>query len=118
MSSLNCDTFVPNHISSAVNDGDTLTGADVTLNGAMAISIQCTCTDGASGTLYVDGTNQKQAVAYYITVSNLPVGADQTILATSSLGDDLTSMHVMRCRFVASSAGHVQVSINVRLTTN
>lgn len=116
-STYRCDNHVPDHIKTAVDGTSTYTGEYIELFGAVGVSVQCTCTDGAAGTLYIDGSNQLGAKSFYVNVNSQAVAANQTILVSNSLADDVTGMHTMRCRFVSSAAGNVQVSVNVRRTT-
>lgn len=110
------DNHVPEHIIGPVANGATLTGQVIELSGAVGVSVQATCTNGCAGTLTISGSDQLGKTSVWADVATQTVAANQTIVLTNSLVDDITSMHIMRCRFVASSAGNVQVSVNVRRT--
>jgi hypothetical protein len=117
MPTFRCDNHVPEHIKSAVTASQTLTGDAVELFGAVGVSVQCTATNGAAGTIYIDGSNNLGKSSMWVNTTSQPVAANQTIVLTNSLVDDVTSMHKMRCRFVSSAAGNIQISINARRVT-
>jgi hypothetical protein len=117
MPTFRCDNHVPDHLKSAVTASQTLTGEPVELFGAVGVSVQCTTTNGAAGTIYIDGSNQLGKGSFYVNTTNQTVAANQTVVLTNSLVDDVTAMHKVRCRFVSSAPGNVQVSLNVRRVT-
>jgi len=110
------DLHVPSHIQSAVTNGQVLVGEIIELSGAVAVSIQVTCTNGASGSLIVLGSNQLGKGSANVQTATQTVGVNQSLVLTNSLVDDVTGMHVMKCQFTATAAGNVQVSVNVRRT--
>lgn len=110
------DLHVPEHILSPVTASQTIVGQTVELSGAVSVSVQTTCTNGAAGTLTIMGSNQLGPKAFWVEVATQTVPANQSVVLTNSLVDDVTGMHKMRARFVSSSAGNVQTSVNVRRT--
>lgn len=117
MSTYRCDNHVPEHIKAAVTNGVSVQGDPVQLFGAVGVSVQTTCTNGAAGTIFLDGSNQLGPSAFWVNTTSQSVAANQTILLTNSLADDVTAMHKIRCRFVPTAGGNVQVSVNVRRVT-
>jgi hypothetical protein len=117
MTTYRCDNHVPEHIKSAVTSSQTVTGDYIELFGSMAVNVMAVCSNGAAGTLYIDGSNQLGSTAVWQTVVTQALTANQTACFVYSLTDQITSMHKLRCRFVSSAAGNVQVSINARRMT-
>lgn len=117
MPTFRCDNHVPEHIKTTVTNGTPVQGNPIELFGAVGVSVQTTCMNGAAGTLYIDGSNQLGKDSFWINTSSQSVAANQTILLTNSLADDVTALHKLRCRFVPTAGGNVQVSVNVRRVT-
>lgn len=117
MTTYRCDNHVPEHLKSAITTGQTLQGDAIELFGGVGVSVQCTATNGAAGTIYIDGSNQLGKGSMWVNTTSQTVAANQTVVLSNSLVDDVTAMHKMRCRFVSSAPGNVQVSINVRRVT-
>ncbi len=117
MPTFRCDNQVPSHIQTAVTASQTVIGDDVELFGCVGVSVMTVCSNGAAGAIYVDGTNQLSTTASWVQCATATVAANGTAVMTFSLADEITSMHKLRCRFVSSAAGNVQVSVNGRRVT-
>lgn len=117
MSNFRCDTHVPDHIKSAVTASQTLTGDYIEMTGCVGASVMASCTNGAAGAIYVDGSNQLGTNSIWVQCATATVAANGTAVLTFSGTDQITPMHKLRCRFVSSSAGNVQVSVNGRRVT-
>lgn len=128
MSTFHCDNLIPEAISSNVDASTTYTSSGIPLSGTMALSFQVVCTNGAAGTLYIDGSNQpipsrsnqlaSNATQFWTNCSSQVLTANQQAILNYTLTDQITSMHNVRVRFVASAAGTVLVSINARRMTD
>ena len=60
MGGFHCDQHIPQYFNNvAVTNGTTITGPNQQLAGMQAMSIQIVPTNGAAGTLYIDGTNNR-----------------------------------------------------------
>ena len=117
MANSRCDLHIPSYIQATVAGNEWLLGEFTDNNGAVGLSVQCVTSNGAAGTIYLDGTNQNGTTPAWVNTFNQPVGPNQTVIITNSLIDDVTAMARYRCRFVASAAGNVRVSVNSRRTT-
>lgn len=118
MATPRCDHSAPKYFDAvAVNNGDTITGGVLQLNGCLALNFQLITTNGCAGTFYLDGTNQDAGTLSYVTPTTQTINANQQLVLSYSLEDNITSMHKFRCRFVASAPGNFTVALNMRHTT-
>lgn len=109
-----CDNLFAAYFSQTVTSSQTLVGADIELIGAMGLSVQTICTNGAAGTLYVDGSNQLGTTATWQNITSQTLTANQTAILNYSLIDSIMSMYKARLRFVSTATGNLVVSANAR----
>lgn len=100
----------------AVTNGNTWTGDQILLFGTQALNVQCVASNGAAGTLYIDGSNQDGMACSYVSPSNVAVSANGSSTMNFSLTDAITSMRVCRLRFVPTASGNVRIDLNLRRT--
>lgn len=98
----------------ALTNGVPWTGDLLPLFGTQAISVQCAASNGAAGTVYIDGTNQDGVNGIFLAAANTTVAANGTSYQTFTLTDPITSMRACRLRFVPTASGNVTISINLR----
>lgn len=98
----------------AVTNGVQWQGDTFAPFGAMAMSVQCVASNGAAGTLYIDGTNQDGVAGSYVSPANVAVSANGQSLMNFSLTDAVLAMRAVRLRFVPSASGNVRIDINLR----
>lgn len=117
MGGFHCDQHVPLYFNNvAVTSGTQITGPNQLLAGVQALAIQVTPTNGAAGTLYLDGSNSRSMdnPIVWVNISNQAVAANTPVLISTTLADQITGMHVMRLRFVPSASGNLLVAVNGR----
>ena len=116
--SFRSDLTKPDYINNAaVTNGTTLVGDKVILYGAQGLSLQIIATNGAAGSLIIEGTNQFGVNATYGAAQTIAVSANGTAFASFALSDQLLVMHAIRCRFVPSASGNLSVAYNIRRPT-
>lgn len=110
------DGWLPHYIDTLPTaTGATQAGQWLLLNGAIGISVQVALFQGAAGTLYIDATNLDDQ-SIFVTPTTQTITANGTGYFTFSMTDQVTSFAQMRCRFVATAGGNIEVAVNIRRT--
>lgn len=118
MATPRCDHSMPKYASAVSVDSSTpFIGETQLLNGCLALNIQVISTNGAEGTISVDGTNQDAGTLSWVTPTTMSLAANQQQSLVFSLEDNITSMHKFRVRFNATSPGNISIAVNLRHTT-
>jgi hypothetical protein len=118
MATPRCDHSLPAYLQqTGLANGATLTGPPTLLNGCLALNLHVISANGCTGTLYLDGTNQDAGQINWVTPTTQACAANQQLVLSYSLEDNITSMHRFRIRFVASAPGDIIIAVNLRHTT-